>query len=64
MHILVVGPDVERVFQYCDQHDIMLFYGVVDYHTHELAWQIMQESSSHLDILLLMFPETLQVLVS
>lgn len=64
MHILVqADPDnMNRIFQYCQQHDIAMYYGRIDHEYSDIAWQILDDAGPHLDILLLMFPENLRVL--
>jgi hypothetical protein len=64
MHILVAGhvDDVQRVFEYCDQYGIVIYYGQVEHEFHEFGWQILHESCARLDILMMLFPGTLQVL--
>jgi hypothetical protein len=64
MHILVQADpdDMERIWQYCQAKDITMYYGRVDHEYHDIAWQILHDSCSHLDILLLMFPQQLRVL--
>lgn len=65
MHILInaTPDDLNRIFSYCQSHDISMYYGRIDHHVHEIAWQILHESCPHLDILLLLWPNNLTVLV-
>lgn len=64
MHILInADPDsLQRIWDYCQARDIPMYYGRIDHSVHEIAWQIIDQPSSHLDILLLLFPESLRVL--
>jgi hypothetical protein len=64
MHIIVTADaqSITRIFQYCDQHDITLYYGQVDHVLMDMCWQIITESSARIDILLLLFPDNLTVI--
>lgn len=64
MHILITGnvDAVNRIFQYCAQYNITMYYGRIDHELHDLAWQIQDQNSKYLDLLLLLFPQELQVL--
>lgn len=39
-----------------------MYYGRINHDYHDIAWQIVHDSCSHLDILLLMFPGNLRVI--
>jgi hypothetical protein len=64
MHILInADPDsLQRIWDYCQAHDIDMYYGRIDHDLHDIAWQIEYESCNHLDILLMLFPHELRVL--
>ena len=64
MHILIKADadSLERIWQYCQAKDISMYYGRVHHEYSDIAWQIVDDSSPYLDILLLMFPAELQVL--
>lgn len=64
MHIIIVGSvdNVNRIFQYCQQYDITMYYGRIDHEYHDLAWQIQHDACPRLDILLMLFPAELQVI--
>ena len=64
MHILVTAdPDnLQRIFDYCHTYHIVMHYGRVDHEFHDIAWQIIHESCSRIDILLMLFPSELRVL--
>jgi hypothetical protein len=54
-------PHIDRIFQYCNQHNISMYYGQIGSADSDINWQIVDAPSAHLDILLLMFPEWLRV---
>ena len=64
MHILInADPDnLQRIWEYCQSHSIDMYYGRIDHEYHDIAWQILSDASSHIDILLLLFPSELRVL--
>lgn len=64
MHILINADplNLQRIWEYCQGHDIDMYYGRIDHQLHEIAWQIHQPAGPHLDILLLLFPQELRVL--
>lgn len=64
MHILVQADpdDMERIWQYCQQKNITMYYGRVDHEYHDIAWQIMHENNKYIDILLMLYPAQLKVL--
>ena len=67
MHIVITTtdyPHIDRIFQYCDSRGITMYYGCVDADSDHVSWQIIHEASAHIDILLMLFPEHLQVLHS
>jgi hypothetical protein len=64
MHILVAAnpaDDLQRVWDYCCQYNITMYYGRIDHEYHDIAWQIVDKSSARLDLLLLLFPHSLSV---
>ena len=64
MHIMITGDvnNVNRIFQYCQQYNITMYYGRIDHEIHDLAWQIVHDACPRLDILLMLFPGELRVL--
>jgi len=64
MHILVTADPqtINRIFLYCHQYDIPIHYGQIHHHLVEIAWQIIAEPQGRIDLLLMLFPDNLQVL--
>lgn len=63
MHIVITTTaDIDRIFDYCTRYHINIVYGRVYTHGDDLiAWQIVCEESPAIDLLLILFGESLSV---
>ena len=63
MHIVITSTsDIDRIFDYCSRYHIEIVYGrVYNNGVDDIAWQIVCEDSPAIDLLLILFSESVSV---
>jgi hypothetical protein len=63
MHIVITSTsDIDLIFDYCAKYHIEIVYGrVYNNGVDDIAWQIVCESTPAVDLLLILFSESVSV---